>query len=236
MRISQQLTKIDPPHDVSVCRIDARDEVGFVDVRPQLASHPLQLVEHPDAAIRLAHRNRAQLAEPFWIDHANPAAAVAHVEQTPVRGQSPSLTCVREAVYRGQRGGVIHVAAPTLPCQLIDPIPHASYSFSEFCRRQRHPATNAARRRIHDTQIRQTDASGAFEHAPARECQPLRVSRGVVRRAANCARCDARSGRVERNRRRPRIGVGLLRGLHTRRQRWRLTAVAVTAAAARRDR
>src|SRR5439155_24532837 len=144
-RRCKQMPDIDPTDDVPGARVDACNEVRLIDVRPQLSTHPLQLVEHPDGAVSFSHLNRALLVESRRIDDANSTGAIAHVKSAAGGGESPSLTSVGEAVDRGECGAAVHVPATALPCQLINAVAHARNSFSELCRRRRGSPTYPSR-------------------------------------------------------------------------------------------
>src|SRR5207244_1312079 len=132
-RPGQQIPDIDPTHDMPGGRVDAGNEICLVHVRPQLAAHPLQLVEHPDGAICLSHLNRALLVESHWVHHPDSTGAIAHVESASVGGESPSFACVSKAVDRGERSGVVDVSETAVPRELVQTLAHDCYSFSELC-------------------------------------------------------------------------------------------------------
>src|SRR5438132_9798056 len=132
-RRGQQIPHIDPTHDVAGSGVDAGDEICLVHVRPQLAAHPLQLVEHPDGAICLSHLNRALLVESHWVHHPDSTGAIAHVESASVGGESPSFAGVSKAVDWGERSGVVDVSETAMPRELVQTLAHDCNSFSELC-------------------------------------------------------------------------------------------------------
>src|SRR6267154_6410902 len=75
----QQIPDINPTHNTTGYRVDASNEICLIHVRPHLTPHPLQLIEHPDGAVCLAHLNCSQHMESVWIQHAESTRAVAHV-------------------------------------------------------------------------------------------------------------------------------------------------------------
>src|SRR5690606_2595092 len=99
--------RIDPPDDLAVVGIDARDPILVPDVRPDLAVHPLELVQPDDGPPLGAHAYRADDLERLGIEERNPLGSVAHDEPLAVRREPPALARVAERADPLERPDVV---------------------------------------------------------------------------------------------------------------------------------
>ena len=198
--------KVYDPFDHACRRVDDDDLVGRVDVGPQLAVDPLQLVEEIDRHAFERHRRAFLAFERRRVERVDIGRAVRHVELLPVGGQSPAFAGVAELLDFLACFQVVDIGFVRLPRELVQLAVEQRDPFAEILLRQPCEHLRAPGFEVEGLHDRLAVLPGAFPQHAVGELQPLRITGRRVR----IYRADAVRVFFRRDRSLGAFGTGLI--------------------------